>query len=83
MSNEDMTKIWKRLVSRAWMDEDFKARLLKDPGAVMKEQGMTLPSGKKVRVVEAAADETVIVLPSMPAPGRAQEDDERLAALFR
>ena len=41
-----------RVVARAWVDADFKARLLRDGSAAVAEMGFTGPEGDTIRVVE-------------------------------
>jgi hypothetical protein len=57
---------WSQLVARAWADPAFKARLLADPAAVLKENGLELPPGMEIKVVEDS--EKVLHLP-LPATG--------------
>ncbi len=77
---QDQQKQWAKIVAKTWMDDNYKARLLADPAAVLAEEGARIQA--KVRVVEAGVDETVLVLPSKPMDP--QDDhgkvEERLAA---
>jgi nitrile hydratase len=41
-----------RVVARAWVDADFKARLLADGSAAVAEMGLVGPEGDTIRVVE-------------------------------
>jgi nitrile hydratase len=41
-----------RVVARAWVDPDFKARLLADGSAAVAEMGLVGPEGDTIRVVE-------------------------------
>jgi hypothetical protein len=67
MNQEEQGKNMRRIVAKAWMDEGFKQRLLADPAAVLKEEGVETPPGIEVRVV--ANTETVFhfVLPVRPS----------------
>jgi hypothetical protein len=77
---DDTRRQWAKLVAMAWMDEGFKKRLESDPAKVLAENGIDIPSGAKVRVIESAADELVLPLPAKPAnvSGGVQEVSERL-----
>jgi hypothetical protein len=55
---------WSQLVARAWADPDFKARLLADPAAVLKEHGLEVPPGVEIKVVEDSAKVLHLPLPS-------------------
>src|SRR5437588_119470 len=57
---------WEDLVRRAWTDAAFKARLLADPLAVLREEGWEAPAGKTVRVVENTEDVLFLTLPASP-----------------
>lgn len=55
-----------KLIARAWDDAEFKKRLVKDPAAVLTENGVALPEGVKLKVVEDTADVLHLVLPAKP-----------------
>lgn len=57
-----------RLVVDTWSDAQLKARLLKDPAAVLAERGISMPPGTELRVVEATDRITYLALP--PAASR-------------
>ena len=52
MPNEENEKKLSQLVKRAWSDEKLKERLLNDPTAVLRENGIEIPAGLEARVVE-------------------------------
>ncbi len=52
MTNEEQGKKMGLIITKAWTDEAFKQRLLTDATAVLKEEGVTVPEGVKVKVVE-------------------------------
>ena len=54
------------LVKRAWSDEAFKQRLLADPIAVFNENGLTVPEGMQVRIMEDRDDVRHLPLPMKP-----------------
>ncbi|MEA1648117.1 NHLP leader peptide family RiPP precursor [Nitrospirillum sp. BR 11164] len=56
-----------RIVAKAWTDEAFKARLLADPATVLRREGMDLPAGVAIRVVEDTGTARTLVLPAKPA----------------
>ena len=62
----DWRRIWSKIVARAWTDEIFKQRLLKDPKGVFVEFGLKLP--KEIKNIKSHADsETLhIMLPKNP-----------------
>ena len=69
-----------QVVARAWTDEAFKRRLLAEPATVLKEQGLEVPAGLEVRVVEDTERLQHLVLPARPAEGEVSEEQLSQAA---
>jgi hypothetical protein len=67
-------KEWGRVVSKAWADEQFKQRLLADPVVVLRENGIPVPAGITVNVIENT--DTVCNLTLPLKPDKALTDDE-------
>jgi hypothetical protein len=65
---------WSRIVARAWADPSFKDRLLKDPMAVLREQGVELEPGVEFRVVEDTERTRHFILPPSPAGELSEEE---------
>jgi hypothetical protein len=72
-------KLWEKIIAKAWADEDYKKRLLADPAGVLAAEGLILPKGVNVNVVEATKEQIWLVLPEQQAED-AVEGEERLAA---
>ena len=70
---QERARQWGQVVARAWSDEGFKRRLLAEPATVLREQGLELPAGLELRVVENTARLRHLVLPSKPAEGELSE----------
>jgi hypothetical protein len=74
--------VWSQIVARAWCDEGFMVHLRAEPRAILAEQGLQLPDGSSVRVVEGAEVKVVedanagylFFLPVNP-PGELTEED--------
>jgi len=56
--------IFATIVARAWEDEDFKRRLLEDPTAVCRQEGMDFPEEMKIDMRENTSQSTHLVLPA-------------------
>ena len=54
------------VILKAWTDEDFKQRLLADPATVLQENGIQIPPGVGVKVLEDTNDVNYLVLPAKP-----------------
>ena len=65
-ASEDRNKRHARIVARAWSDDDFKSRLLKDATKVFKEEGVKVPRGVKVKAIENSAKTVHFVIPAKP-----------------
>ena len=65
-SSSDSQKQYAQLVAKAWADPAFKARLVQEPAAVLAEQGIAVPEGLRLRVVEDTSTVRHLVLPAAP-----------------
>jgi hypothetical protein len=65
---------WGKLVARAWTDDSFRQQLLADPAAVLKENGVPVPAGLQVRVVEDTDTLFHLVLPAPPSTDELSEE---------
>ena len=55
-----------QLIAKCWADDAFKQRLMADPAGTLAAEGMAVPEGVTVRVVENTAQEVTVVLPPRP-----------------
>lgn len=55
-----------RLIARSWADAAFKARLLTDPVAVLREEEIDVPAGIQLRAVEDTAQVVHWIIPPRP-----------------
>ena len=63
---QETQKAWNKVVAKAWSDEAFKERLLRDPDGVLKENGIKVPEGEAIKVVENSPKVVHLVLPERP-----------------
>jgi hypothetical protein len=71
---------WGQVVARAWDDDAFRRRLLAEPACVLREEGIDVPPGAAVRVIEGeradtSEEEACFWLPPTP-PGRNLTEDD-------
>lgn len=79
---QEAAKTWKKLVAKAWADPEWKARLLADPVAVLREEGLNVPENVKIRIVEETPGVRTLLLPVMPEGGwDLERQDKRRAAM--
>jgi hypothetical protein len=76
---QEQMERYAQVVTKAWQDEGFKRRLVADPRAALQDQGLPLPHGKAMRVVEDTADTAHLVLPTKPTGGLSDEQLEQVA----
>jgi hypothetical protein len=75
-AQRDQARRYGQVVAKAWADEAFKQRLVAEPATVLREQGIEVPAGMEVRVVENTADRAYLVLPKPP---QGELSEEQLA----
>lgn len=80
MVPETQRQIWLKIIAKAWADEDSMEQLLADPAAVLEAEGIELPQGARIKLVQLAEDEVVLVLPPKPSANTPEACEERLAA---
>ncbi len=66
---------WQQLVARAWSDPAFKAKLLADPKGMLKAEGLSVPPGVTVKVIENTDKVVNLVIPLKPAPAELSEEE--------
>lgn len=66
MEKQNQGKKMGQIFVKAWDDDAFKHRLMADASAVLKEEGIELPPGVEVRVVENTEQVFHLVLPKKP-----------------
>ncbi len=67
-------KQWGLLVAKAWSDENLKERLIADPAAVLEENGIDVPYGIELKVVEDTDQVRHLVLPASPSDDLSDEE---------
>jgi Nitrile hydratase, alpha chain len=75
MTSEQLMKQWGQIVVKAWQDNVFKKRLLTEPATILKENGVEVPAGLQIRVVENTDKLVHLTLPPKPREGELSDDD--------
>ena len=75
MNAEQQLNQWGQIVARTWQDDAFKKRLLANPMAVLNEQGIGVPAGVQLRVVENSDKVLHLTLPAKPREGELSETE--------
>lgn len=80
-SDSEWTKAYSMVVARAWSDPAYKQRLLSDANAVLKEQGVVVPDGVVVKIVENTPTTVYLTLPTAPDFGESSVEELSDSAL--
>ena len=65
-NTKSMSELREHLIDKATTDEDFRARLIADPNAAIKDElNLTVPAGFNIKVHEDVADTSHLVLPPL------------------
>ena len=70
----ERSKIMYKIIAKAWADESFKERLLSDSRRVLQEEGIPVPPGVEVKVLEQTDMQLYVVLPKKPTDSEVIED---------
>jgi len=62
----DKAKQYQQLIAKCWADDAFKQRLLADPAGTLKVEGLEVPKGVSIRVLENTAQVFNLVIPLVP-----------------
>jgi hypothetical protein len=66
MSAEEILK--NQIIQKAWEDPSFKAKLLREPKAALKEAfGIDVPDNIKLKAIEETADSFYLIIPATPS----------------
>jgi hypothetical protein len=71
------------LIAKAMVDEKFAARLISNPESTMREEGIALPNGVKVMVVQENVSESVIIIPKQANVAITDDDLDATAILLQ
>ena len=69
-----------KIIAKAWRDPAFKAALMANPAAALQAEGIDVPDGMAVTVVENTDNHVHLVVPPKPAMALSDEDLEAIAA---
>lgn len=79
MNNEQQSKKIGEIMSKCWTDEGFKQRLLSDANATLQAEGVDIPAGITVNIVENTDQVVNHILPRNPKTDLSDADLEQVA----
>jgi hypothetical protein len=77
MKQEELSTKMEQLIAKCWVEEGFKHQLLADPSATLKAEGVEVPVGLSIKVLEN--DDTVFHLVIPAKPTETELSDEELS----
>ena len=78
MKQEEQGKKMGQLIAKCWADDGFKRKLLADPAATLKAQGVALPAGVSIKALENTDKVFHLVIPAKPTD-LSDEDLDKVA----
>jgi len=66
MDQKTQSKKMNQIIAKCWSDERFKQKLLTDPAATLKAEGVTVPEGVSVTALENTDKVLYLVVPAKP-----------------
>ena len=73
MDQEQQSKKMSQIVAKCWADDSFKQRLFAEPMATLMAEGVELPVGLAVKVLENTGNTFHFVIPTLPTELRDEE----------
>jgi len=61
-----------KIIAQCWEDEEFKKRLMADPAKILDAEGVNVPDGVSIRVMEDTKQVRTLIIP--PAPSHLDDD---------
>ena len=68
-----------KIIAKAWRDPAFKAELIANPAAALKAEGIDVPNGMALTVLENTDKQFHLVLPPVPTDELSEDDLEAVA----
>ena len=78
LNQEEQGKKMSQLIAKCWADEGFKRKLLADPAATLKAEGVELPAGLSIKALENTDKVFHLVIPAKPTD-LSDEDLDKVA----
>jgi Nitrile hydratase, alpha chain len=66
---------YNQIVAKAWGNDMFLSKLRRDPTGTLKQEGVELPAGAVVKIMEDSDSVVHFVLPKKPAGGAGKAED--------
>jgi len=74
-SPQDPRMQYQQIVAKAWANDIYRQRLLRDPKGTLRSEGINVPDDVDVQVIEDTPKLLHFVLPVKPAGGGGKAED--------
>ena len=81
-TREEQGKKYAKLIAKAWSDESFKEKLMSDSRAILEAEGISVPPGVDVKVMEQTETQLFVVIPKKPPIEQYDVLPDRIQASF-
>ncbi len=71
---DQFAKKWAQVIAKAWVDEEFKQKLLKNPAKTLAAMGIEIPAGQKIEIHTGSERVIHLILPEKPAGVLSEQD---------
>ena len=79
MPENDTATDFAKIIAKAWRDPAFKSALIASPAAALKAEGIDVPAGMAVTVLENTDKQFHLLPPPMPTDELSEDDLEAVA----
>ncbi len=78
MNKEQQENAMSQIIAKCWADESYKQRLLAEPMATLQAEGLELPEGLSIKVLDNTSGVFHLVIPTKPTD-LSEEELDRVA----
>jgi hypothetical protein len=78
MNQDERARKTSQIIAKSWSDDGFKKKLMSDPQATLKAEGVPIPAGVTIKVLENTSTVVHLVLPAKPTD-LSDEDLDKVA----
>ena len=80
MARVSVARVQAKIIAKAWKNEAFRKRLIKSPHKALAKEGVEVPAGVKVKVLQNTATVMHLVVPNQPSATKSRAKRPRTPA---
>jgi hypothetical protein len=74
-NQEKQNRQMQQIIAKCWSDEAFKEKLVADPHATLAAEGVEIPEGVNIDILNNTADTFHLVIPAMPDDAELSDEE--------